>query len=62
MVRRLVSVARSAPLPRAVNLCATGKPVQTLRVHGDQAAMWAFAGPLGDPQVVMSALHKTITL
>jgi len=41
---------------------ATGMPAKTLLVHGDEEAMQAFAGALGGSEVLMPALHETLTL
>jgi metallo-beta-lactamase family protein len=41
---------------------STGKPAQTILVHGDEEAMQAFAGALGEAKVVMPGLHEVIRL
>ena len=41
---------------------ATGGPAQTVLVHGDEAAMQAFAGALGDARVVLPGLHEAIEI
>ena len=41
---------------------ATGGPAKTVLVHGDEEAMQAFAGALGDAEVLMPGLHETLTL
>ena len=41
---------------------ATQGPSQTILVHGDEEAMQAFAGALGDAQVRIPALHEVIGL
>lgn len=41
---------------------ATGTPRLTVLVHGDEEAMQAFAGSLGDAAVVMPELHEAISL
>jgi metallo-beta-lactamase family protein len=40
----------------------TGKPQQTILVHGDEKAMEAFAGALGDAPVRLPAPHEVIAL
>ncbi len=41
---------------------SSGEPAQTLLVHGDEEAMQAFAGALGETRVLMPALHEVIEL
>jgi metallo-beta-lactamase family protein len=41
---------------------ATGRPRLTVLVHGDEEAMQAFAGALGDAAVAMPELHESISL
>lgn len=41
---------------------ATGRPRLTVLVHGDEEAMQAFAGSLGDAPVAMPELHESLSL
>ncbi len=41
---------------------ATGRPRFTVLVHGDEEAMQAFAGSLGDAPVAMPELHESLSL
>jgi metallo-beta-lactamase family protein len=41
---------------------ATGVPGLTVLVHGDEAAMQAFAGTLGGAQTLLPALHEVVDL